>query len=694
MNNPTKSCQASCRFELLSLIAILICPAAYAEADEPSPLTIDSVLENMVSVGGNFHLSPEGRSEDLLLSPDGELVFYSATTANLEVNQWQPNYFLVPFAGGAAILVPEVSNGHSFRFSPSSKFISFAKAVDGVEQLHVYSLESRSVRQVTSHRADVGYYQWAPDEKVVFFVADDPRSAADQQAYERGANWFRVDEESNGRIQARWRNIWRQNLSGGDADPVSAEQLIVDEFDVSPDGVRIAFVARPDNRRNYPHTAELYVIDALGGNLHRLTENLAPEAFPTWSPDGTQIAFSAPDDKEYRLTKGYLFILNPDTLETRKLTAQMSGEIAVAHEWGLISTLVWGNDGKSLLVNEFQGMNANLYRIDIAADKMLPLTKAAGVLETRGISNDQTRIVYTYSNFTQPVDIYTSDLDGDNAVRLTDANPWVRTDAALADFRPVRWKSKDGLEIEGILGLPPGYTEGARVPLLLQVHGGPPQQFANEFYFDLHIYAGMGYAVLGANVRGSSGYGEPLLRALTGEVSQGEYDDLMTGVDNVIDAGIADPGRLAIRGWSWGGVLTSWTITQTNRFKAASVGAPVVSWLSEMGPGFNWDLTEWYMDRTHWEDPAGWREISSLTHVAKVTTPTILFHGDDDWYSSYNQSLLFYTGLRDVGKAPTRFISFPDRGHEIFDPWAQRARYREETSWIRKYLGGNTKAEP
>ena len=196
----------------------------------------------------------------------------------------------------------------------------------------------------------------------------------------------------------------------------------------------------------------------------------------------------------------------------------------------------------------------------------------------------------------------------------------------------------------------------------------------------------LGYAILGANVRGSSGYGNNLIQALIGDIGGGEYEDIMSGVDHVIEMGIADPERLALRGWSWGGVLGSWVITQTDRFKAASVGAGVMSWLSEMGPGFNWDLTEWYMENSHWEDPESWRKVSSITYVENVTTPTLIFHGDEDWYSSYNQSLIFFTGLQDIGKAPVRFISFPGRGHEELDPWAQRARYVEEVRWMQKYV--------
>ena len=642
------------------------------------PFNLDDITRQE-SVGGNFHMSPDGYEETVLLSPDGKTVFFSLSAADWDVNQRVWKYYTISSSGGDATRVLAVDGGQAFQYSPRGTYLSFVKLVDERDQVFVLDVATGDVAQISNHATDVFDYKWSADESAVYFIADDSRTAEEQARYELGADWFAVDDGSNGRIAARWRNLWKLDLDAGAESQITAEKLILDELDVSPDGKRVVFVARPDNRRNYPHTAELYAVDISDKALIRLTENLAPESMPRWSPDGMKIAYYAPDDQTYKLTKGYLWVLNIDTGDTTKLESQNMGDIY---------TLTWSTDNESLFFSEQQRMNTNIFRLHIESDSIYPITNTDGFTKLMALSADQSRMVYSYSNFNSPVEVYSSPVSRLSPVRLTQTNEWMDSEIELAESTVIRWKSNDGLDIEGMLAVPDGYDGEVRLPLLVLIHGGPPQQWANEFYREVHLYTGLGYAILGANVRGSSGYGNNLIQALIGDVGGGEYEDIMSGVDHVIEMGIADPERLALRGWSWGGVLGSWVITQTDRFKAASVGAGVMSWLSEMGPGFNWDLTEWYMENSHWEDPESWRKVSSITYVENVTTPTLIFHGDEDWYSSYNQSLIFYTGLRDIGKAPVRFISFPGRGHEELDPWAQRARYVEEVRWMQKFVNG------
>ena len=643
------------------------------------PISLDDIID-MKSVGGNFHLAPDGFEETVLMSPDGQQVFYSVSVADWDTNQRVSTFYTVAADGGEPTAVSAVGGGSAFQYSPGGAYLSFTKKADGFDQIFALETATGRVSQLSHHATDVFRYVWTQDESQIYFLADDARTAAAQKRYELGAKWFAVDEGPNGRIAARWRNLWRLDVSKRNETQVTSEKLILDELDVSPDGKRIVVVARPDNRRNYPHTAELYMVDSSVEGLTRLTENLAPEALPLWSPDGKRIAYYAPDDETYELTKGYLWVMDPETKQHKKLLSQSMGDIF---------TLTWSADSQSLLFSEQQRMNTNVFRLDVASDTLTPITDGEGSTKVLGFSADRSRMVYSYTDFHTPLDIYTSQVgkvDEIAPVRLSHVNPWLESDVALGRSRLIRWKSSNGLEIEGILTVPAGYAEKERVPLLVLIHGGPPNQWGNEFYYESHLYAGLGYAILAPNVRGSAGYGDDFVQALIGDLGGGEYKDVMSGVDHVIDLGIADPERLAIRGWSWGGVLSSWAITQTDRFKAASVGAGVVSWLAEMGPGFNWDLTEWYMEKSHWEDPEAWRKISSLTYVQNVTTPTLILHGDEDWYSSYNQSLIFFTALRDIGKAPVRFISYPGIGHEIFDPWGQRARYAEEIQWMEKYV--------
>jgi dipeptidyl aminopeptidase/acylaminoacyl peptidase len=248
------------------------------------------------------------------------------------------------------------------------------------------------------------------------------------------------------------------------------------------------------------------------------------------------------------------------------------------------------------------------------------------------------------------------------------------------------------MEIEGLLHLPVGYAEGARVPLLLNIHGGPAGSWRNAFSPTYHIYAGLGYASLSPNVRGSSGYTDRLREGNTVDkgdgIGFGDYEDLIAGVDSLVEQGIADPDRLALRGWSYGGILGGWTITQTNRFKAASIGAGVYDWTSEYGPGFNNDVRLWHIGGTPWDNPEGYRKQSALTHVRNVTTPTLLIHGMEDTTDTEAQSMIFFTAIKDIGKAPVRYLRFPREPHGFREPRHQRTRDIEEIRWMQKHVLG------
>jgi len=289
-----------------------------------------------------------------------------------------------------------------------------------------------------------------------------------------------------------------------------------------------------------------------------------------------------------------------------------------------------------------------------------------------------------FQNFDTPADIWVGLTDGTDAVQLTDVNPTITDEIVLGQGEVIRWESRDGTEIEGILMLPAEYQSGA-LPLLLHIHGGPAGVFRNSFSASNHVWAGLGYAQLFPNVRGSSGYDDDLLRGNLYDIGSGDYEDLMTGVDELISRGIADPNKLGLRGWSYGGILGGWTITQTDRFKGASVGAMVSDWTSEYGPGFNHDVRLWYIGGTPWDNPDEWRERSALTHIANVTTPTLVLHGINDRTDTEPQSMMFFQALKDQGKI-TRYIRFPREPHGFREPRHQRTRDVEEIRWIQKHV--------
>ncbi len=197
----------------------------------------------------------------------------------------------------------------------------------------------------------------------------------------------------------------------------------------------------------------------------------------------------------------------------------------------------------------------------------------------------------------------------------------------------------------------------------------------------------MGYASLCPNVRGSSGYSDEFLRGNMYDIGGGDYWDLMTGVDYVIKEGYVDSEKMGVHGWSYGGILGAWTITHTNRFKAASLGAMVCNWISEYGPGFNYDVRLWYIGGTPWDNPKGYQGKSAFTYIKNVTTPTLIMHGEKDRTCTESQSMLFFTALKDMGKT-VRYIRFPRESHGFREPRHQRTRDIEEIKWMQKYVLG------
>jgi len=630
------------------------------------PMTVDDAL-NMIRLG------------DVRMSPDGKWIFFSKSNLDWGKNKKIKKYFMIPAKGGEAFQFIGSAGGSSFQFSPNGKYFSFKRTVDKSSQIFVMRLNGGEAIQLTDHKNSVDSYKWSADASKIFFTAEEPMSEEEQKEYDLGDDAILIFEGPNGREEAHWKNLWVFNLSSKKEKRLTDEELIINEFDVSPDGTRVVFAATKQDDENYFHLSELYLLDVNNPKPIRLTNNNAPEDNALWAPDGQTIVFHAPSDKDYDLTHGYLWIMNPETGTKRKLKEPNQGEI---------SSLAWTPDGKSLLFNEPRRTNLNLFRIDIATGKVQDVTNIKGTLRALAFSKDRTKMVYSYSNFNTPPDLYVSSLRNFNPVRLTKANPWIKKEILLAKGKVIRWKSKDGMEIEGVIYMPGNHKKGKKLPLIVTIHGGPPGHFANRFRTEFHIFAGLGYASIGPNIRGSNSYGDDLLCALQGDVGGGEFDDVMSGVDYLIENGIADPNRLGVRGWSWGGILGSWVITQTDRFKAASLGAMVGSWTAESGPGMSWDLKLHYIGGAHWINPEAWRKVSSLWYVKNVTTPTLLLHGAKDLVSTPSQSMTFFHALKEIGKAPVRYIKFPREPHGFREPRHQRRCDIEEIKWMQKYIRG------
>lgn len=666
------------------LLLLLIFTTVTLSADtDKRPMTVDDYL-NIVRV------------KDVRLSPDGTNIFYAEESLDWSQNKTAAVYYMCDSGGkNKRIFLRKITEAHGFRFSPDGRYLAFLGEADNEEkkgkqgkkeQVFLIPVDGGEAFPLTRFTAGVKDYRWLPGSGGMVFSAHEARAPGEQKEYERGADAVFVDEAPNGKENARFTRLWRFDLKTKTETPICKENLLIPDFDVSKDGKRIIFVGRPDNRTNYPFLAELYMINTDGTGFRRLTRNMGPETHPLWSPDNKTVIFHAPyrsvEKGTFELRCGYFWLLNTETGKFRRLESQRRGEMRGG-------VRVWSPDGKYFYFNELHGTDTNLFRIDIKKDELEAVTRVRGMLLPQSFSADKKKMAYIFEDYKTPPDVYVAGLDLKKPVRITDANPWVRKDKRLSVAETIRWKSgKDGLEIEGMFYSPVPALKGEKIPLIVHIHGGPEGVVENSFRPEFHVFGGLGYAVLGPNYRGSTGYGDKILRGLMGEVGDGEHTDIMSGVDYVIAHYPIDPDRMAVRGWSWGGVSTGYLVTHVHRFKAASAGAGVYNWAAECGPGYSYDVSLWYIGGTPWDNPGEWAERSAITHVKKVKTPLLLLHGGNDVTSSVNQSLMYFTALRDLGNVPVRYIKFPRQGHGIHEPRLDRIRLVEEIRWFQKHVRG------
>jgi dipeptidyl aminopeptidase/acylaminoacyl peptidase len=659
-------------------VVVMMFIASVATPQAKRAMTVDDVID-LVQVS-----APR-------ISPDGRRVLYTLS----ELGKWKDNKRVT------SIWIADADGSNARRFlahekdrlpawSPDGRFVAFLStrdaapakegdAADSIAQVWVIPVDGGEASKLTDHKANIRAFEWTKDNASIVFLAERAKSEARKAAEKAGDDAIFVDEGANGQERAEFSELWRVTIADRSEQAITHDDsLVIESFRVAPDAKKIAVIYRRDSTRNGQNRAEIAVADAVTGALTTVTHNEAPEQNVQWSPEGKALAYLAPSNTSWDLAEDKLWVVPAEGGgEPRKLTASFNGAI------GQYS---WSADGQSIVFGAATRARGGVFKVSVATGAVAPLAGGNWSGRMESVSADGRRGVAVISAPDVPGEVHLIDLTTGKTTPITRANPKA-SEFSLAQFRAITWKSKDGLEVEGMLWLPNDYKAGTTLPLLLSIHGGPAGAWDVSFRGINHVYTSLGWAVLEPNVRGSSSYGDALLRGNMKDIGGGDYQDLMTGVDKLVADGIADPERLAIRGWSYGGILGGWTLTQTSRFKAASLGAMVADWASEYGMGFNHDVRLWYIGGTPWESAEAYRRQSPYTHIAKVTTPTLLLHGERDTTDTIGQSMMYYQGLKDRG-VPTRFIRFPREPHGFREPHHVRIRDTEEISWLMKYARG------
>jgi dipeptidyl aminopeptidase/acylaminoacyl peptidase len=621
-------------------------------------------------------------------SPDGKQVIY----AKSELKKWSDNkrvssIWIANSDGTDERQLLGSDKDRAPAWSPDGRFIAFLSTRDQAENARdaagaqLWLLRTSGGGEATKlsdHKAAIRSFKWSDDSGRIYFVAEEAQTDAQKESRKNAGDGIFVDEGPNGQTRATFSNLWVLTVADKQSQRLTTGDRIINDFEPTPDGKRIAFTSRPNNQRNQQNLAEVFVVDTTSGTEVQLTRNQAPENNVRWAPDGKAVTYIAPHDKTWELAQGNLYI--------HPLEGGGSPTILSANFPGDISRYFWHPSARTILMSATTRGRGGVFELDLSTGRAKAVATGDLSLSISSASKDLTRFAGTRSLPAEPGEVAVLDVTRGQTTAVTDANPWFKQ-VQVAQMRPLTWKSKDGLDVEGLLWLPASYKAGDKLPLILSIHGGPAGVWSTSFRGINHVYTSLGWAVLEPNVRGSTSYGDALLRGNIKDIGGGDYWDAMTGVDAVIAQGIADPNLLAVRGWSYGGILGGWTVTQTTRFKAASLGAMVSDWASEYAMGFNHDVRLWYIGGTPWENPEGYRKQSSYTYISKVTTPTLLLHGEQDDTCTIGQSMMFYQGLKDRG-VTSRFIRFPREPHGFREPHHIRMRDAEEISWLMKHTRG------
>jgi dipeptidyl aminopeptidase/acylaminoacyl peptidase len=348
----------------------------------------------------------------------------------------------------------------------------------------------------------------------------------------------------------------------------------------------------------------------------------------------------------------------------------------------------WSRDSKTIYLGETVGTSTHVIALPLDGSPARQVSTGAGVIRTVSLSSAADRLAFTYEKPETPVEVYTSSVNTFEAKQLTDVNQNVPK-PVMGRTELVQWKSTGGFEIEGLLTYPVNYEAGKTYPLILNVHGGPAGAFTRSFtgnpaIYMIQTFAQKGYAVLRPNPRGSTGYGKEFRYANVKDWGFGDYDDLMAGVDKAIDMGVADPEKLFLMGWSYGGYMTSFMVTQTNRFKAASMGAGLPNLLSMVTTTDIQDYLAAHMGGEFWEDYETYEKHSAMYHIKNVTIPTQVIHGAQDLRVPFTQGQEFYRALGRLG-VPTEMIVYPRTPHGPREPKFVMDVTPRILAWFEKY---------
>lgn len=661
MRKPTISCWF--------VVTILLSFSAYGQQ---RPLTVDDYLKLPVA-------------SDPTVTPDGRRVAFVVRKADLERNRFVRAIWVVDTDGTAlGQFTYSVGDDYGPKWSPDGRYLAFLstrpyyvgdKRREGRAQIWLVAASGGEARRLSEATEGVDEFVWAPDGLAIYYLSRKPVPDEERQAKEEQRKKG-FDARVMGEPKRPFE-LWRLDLQRNVAKKVAELDAGARDIDIDPKGNWLVYATNYTGEYNDEQKYDLWLVNLETGEKKQLTDFPGPETWPRFSPDGEKIAYVAQTVPDIEFAETDVWLIPTQGGEPECLTGHF-GYAARRPEWS--------RDGTWIYFEAAIRTSNHILKVR-PRDRVVEMV-AVGDACFSGISvARKAELIVCTREDAQSLPEITSVEPNKRRIR-----PLTNFSAALREFRLGRQKviqwNNEGYEIEGILVLPVGYQEGTRVPLILTIHGGPYSRFRNVFRqgYMWQVYANQGYAVLGPNPRGSSGYSDEFGQANRYDLGGGDYRDIMAGVDHVVEMGVADSSRMGVIGGSYGGYMTNWIITQTDRFKAAvsmyGIFSLFTDWANSVQPA--WE--KMYFGVYYWEDMKPYLERSPAFYVQNISTPVLILHGEEDQITFIANSREMYQALKVLGKT-VEFVVYPREGHGISrEPNHIRDRMRRTLEWFRKYL--------
>ena len=672
-----------------TLVLLLLCPATFSHATGKN----NPKYFNPIDV---FQLEI---ASDPQISPDGTKIVYVRNFMDIMTDRPRSNLWMINFDGSENRPLTSGSNNYSSpRWSPDGKRLVFVSNAEGSSQVYIRWMDTGHKAKISNLMESPRNISWSPDGKWIafsMFVPHPPKPFVKMPPKPQGAEWAKpsiyIDkvqyrQDGQGYIRDGYTQIFVLPAEG-----TTPRQLTSGEFNHggtlawTPDNKAIIFSANRHKDWEYdPQNSEIHRVSVADGSISALTDRHGPDSSPAISPDGKKIAYLGFDERYQGYQVTHLYVMNSDGNDSGLLIKDLDRSISLP---------IWSSDGKGIYFQYATEGNTKIAFVTLDGKLQILTGDVGGVSVGRPYSSGSYsvarngRFAFTHSRPDHPADVAVGSKGSAKSSVITSLNEDLFGHKELGEVEEIWFDSSyDGREIQGWIVKPPGFDPDKKYPLVLEIHGGPFANYGDRFTAEIQLYASGGYVGLYTNPRGSTSYGGEFGNLIHHNYPSQDFDDLMSGVDAVIEKGYIDKDNLFVTGGSGGGVLSSWIVGHTDRFRAAVVQKPVINWYSwslyvdgyvrmpkYWFPGYPWDNLEHYMKR------------SPISYVGNVTTPTMLLTGEEDLRTPMAESEQFYQALK-LRKIDAALVRVPGAYHGIAArPSNLIAKVVHVLGWFEKY---------